>query len=90
VRLSSVEGNHQRLDGGAMYGNVPRALWERWTPPDAGNQIELACRALLARDLDGRTVLFETGIGMFFEPKLRARYGVHENEHVLLRSTPSC
>jgi len=41
---------------------------------------------LLARDLDGKTVLLETGIGAFFEPKLRSRYGVHEDEHVLLRS----
>jgi glyoxylase-like metal-dependent hydrolase (beta-lactamase superfamily II) len=86
MRLWSVEGNRQRLDGGAMYGNVPRALWAQWTPPDAENRIELACRCLLARELSGRTVLFETGIGAFFEPKLRARYGVHEAEHVLLRS----
>ena len=86
MRLWSVEGNRQRLDGGAMYGNAPRALWEKWTPPDAQNRIEFACRCLLARDLDGKTVLLETGIGAFFEPKLRSRYGVHEDEHVLLRS----
>ena len=86
MRLWSVEGNRQRLDGGAMYGNAPRALWEKWTPPDAQNRIEFACRCLLARDVDGKTVLLETGIGAFFEPKLRSRYGVHEDEHVLLRS----
>jgi glyoxylase-like metal-dependent hydrolase (beta-lactamase superfamily II) len=86
VRLFSIEGNRQRLDGGAMYGNVPRALWSRWTPPDADNRIDLACRALLVEDLVGRRVLFETGIGAFFEPKLKDRYGVLEDEHVLLRS----
>jgi len=86
MRLSSIEGNRQRLDGGAMYGNVPRALWSQWTPPDAENRIELACRALLAEDCAGKTVLLETGIGTFFAPKLRARYGVTETEHVLLRS----
>ena len=86
MRLWSVEGNRQRLDGGAMYGNAPRALWEKWTPPDAQNRIEFACRCLLVRDVDGKTVLFETGIGAFFEPKLRRRYGVDEHEHVLLRS----
>jgi glyoxylase-like metal-dependent hydrolase (beta-lactamase superfamily II) len=90
VRLWSVDGNRQRLDGGAMYGNVPRALWAQWTPPDADNRLEFACRCLLARDLAGSTVLFETGIGAFFEPKLRARYGVHENAHVLLRSLEAC
>jgi glyoxylase-like metal-dependent hydrolase (beta-lactamase superfamily II) len=86
MRLASVEGNRQRLDGGAMYCNAPRAVWEKWTPPDADNRIELACRCLLVEDLDGKTVLFETGIGAFFEPKLRARYGVLEDHHVLLRS----
>jgi glyoxylase-like metal-dependent hydrolase (beta-lactamase superfamily II) len=86
VLLTSVEGNRQRLDGGSMYGNVPRALWERWTPPDAEHRIEFACRCLLVEDLDGKTVLFETGIGMFFEPKLRRRYGVLEDRHVLLDS----
>jgi glyoxylase-like metal-dependent hydrolase (beta-lactamase superfamily II) len=90
MRLWSVEGNRQRLDGGAMYGNVPRALWAQWTPPDDDNRIELACRCLLVEDLAGSTVLFETGIGAFFEPKLRARYGVHENEHMLLRSLAEC
>ena len=86
MRLWSVEGNRQRLDGGAMYGNVPRALWAQWSPPDDDNRIELACRCLLVEDLAGSNVLFETGIGAFFEPKLRARYGVFEPEHVLLRS----
>jgi glyoxylase-like metal-dependent hydrolase (beta-lactamase superfamily II) len=86
MRLWSVEGNRQRLDGGAMYGNAPRALWEKWTPPDAQNRIEFACRCMLVRDVDGKTVLFETGIGAFFEPRLRSRYGVHEDEHVLLRT----
>jgi glyoxylase-like metal-dependent hydrolase (beta-lactamase superfamily II) len=85
MRLWSVEGNRQRLDGGAMYGNAPRAVWEKWTPPDELNRIEFACRCLLA-NVAGKTVLFETGIGAFFEPKLRSRYGVHEDEHVLLRS----
>ena len=86
VRLWSVLGNSQRLDGGAMFGNVPRAMWSKWIAPDEQHRIPLACRALLARGLAGKTVLFETGIGAFFEPKLRERFGVVEAEHVLLRS----
>jgi glyoxylase-like metal-dependent hydrolase (beta-lactamase superfamily II) len=86
MRLWSLEGNRQRLDGGAMFGNVPRALWQQWLVPDAENRLEFACRCLLAEDVDGRTVLFETGIGAFFSPKLKARFGVLEHEHVLLRS----
>ena len=86
MRLWSVEGNRQRLDGGAMFGNVPRALWARWLSPDEENRLEFACRCLLVEDLDGKTVLFEAGIGAFFEPKLKARYGVYESEHILLNS----
>ena len=90
MRLWSILGNAQKLDGGAMFGNVPRAMWSRWLMPDADNRVPLACRALLVDELDGagpaKTVLFETGIGAFFEPKLRARYGVVEDRHVLLDS----
>jgi glyoxylase-like metal-dependent hydrolase (beta-lactamase superfamily II) len=90
VRLWSIEGNRQRLDGGAMFGNVPRSLWSQWIAPDDENRLELACRALLARDVDGKTVLFETGIGAFFEPKFKDRYGVFEDRHVLLDSLAAC
>jgi glyoxylase-like metal-dependent hydrolase (beta-lactamase superfamily II) len=85
MRLWSIEGNRQRLDGGAMFGNAPRALWERWMAPDAEGRIPLACRALLV-DHDDRRWLFETGIGAFFPPALRSRYGVEEERHVLLES----
>lgn len=86
MQLWSIMGNSQRLDGGSMFGNVPRALWERWLPPDEQHRVPLACRALLVKGLNGRTVLFETGIGSFFEPKLKERYGVMEDRHVLLDS----
>ena len=86
MKLWSILGNSQKLDGGAMFGNVPRAMWERWIVPDADNRIPLACRALLADGLAGKRVLFETGIGAIFEPKLRERFGVVEERHVLLDS----
>lgn len=89
LRLWSILGNSQKLDGGAMFGNAPRALWSRWIKPDEQNRVPLACRALLATGLGvkgDKTVLFETGIGAFFEPKLKERYGVVESEHVLLDS----
>ncbi|KQN98183.1 MULTISPECIES: MBL fold metallo-hydrolase [Stenotrophomonas] len=86
MKLWSIRGNSQKLDGGAMFGNAPKAVWEKWTPADDLNRIELACRALLASPLGGKTVLFETGIGAFFEPKLRERYGVQEPRHILIDS----
>ena len=84
MKLWSICGNSQRLDGGAMFGNVPRAMWEKWIHPDEAHRIPLDCRALLAQGIGGKTVLFEAGIGAFFEPKMRERFGVVEPEHVLL------
>ncbi|MEM8607308.1 MAG: MBL fold metallo-hydrolase [Myxococcota bacterium] len=81
----SVQGNSQRLDGGAMFGNVPRALWSQWVRPDERNRIPLACRALLIEEGD-RRILFEAGVGAFFPPPMRDRYGVQEERHVLLQS----
>lgn len=87
MRMWSIQGNSQALDGGAMFGNAPRAVWSKWLAPDADNRVPLACRALLVDGIaGGRRVLFETGIGAFFEPKLRERYGVVESGHVLLDS----
>jgi glyoxylase-like metal-dependent hydrolase (beta-lactamase superfamily II) len=82
-RLDSVLGNSQKLDGGSMFGNAPKAMWQQWAPADEHNRIDLACRCLLVRDGD-RTILFEAGIGAFFPPALRERFGVQESEHVLL------
>ena len=83
--ITPVLGNSQKLDGGSMFGNCPRAVWSRWLAPDDQDRVPLACRAMLVDD-DGRRVLFETGIGAFFEPKLKDRFGVVESEHVLLDS----
>jgi glyoxylase-like metal-dependent hydrolase (beta-lactamase superfamily II) len=85
LRARSIMGNRQRLDGGAMFGNAPRPLWSRWLSPDADGRVDLACRALLL-ETDGRRILLETGIGVFFEPHLKDRYGVLEDTHVLLES----
>ena len=66
-----------------MFGNAPRALWSKWVEPDGRNRIPLACRALLIED-GGRRILFEAGVGAFFPPQLRDRFGIQEERHVLL------
>lgn len=90
VLISSVLGNSQKLDGGSMFGSVPRALWSRWLEPDDLGRIPLACRALLMEiEKGGKThrVLCETGIGAFFEPKMAERFGVENSDkHILLES----
>jgi glyoxylase-like metal-dependent hydrolase (beta-lactamase superfamily II) len=86
MKLFSIEGNTQRLDGGSMFGNVPRALWEKWVQVDDQHRVPLACRCLLAELDDGRRILFETGVGAFFAPELKERFGVLESGHVLLEN----
>lgn len=85
MKLFTIEGNTQWLDGGSMFGNAPKALWEKWMPSDEKNRIKLACRALLLQT-EEKNILFEAGIGNFFDPKLKERYGVVEKENVLLDS----
>lgn len=84
-KLYSIKGNSQRLDGGAMFGNAPKAMWQKWAAVDDHNRIDLMCRGLLVQE-DERNILFETGIGAFFEPKLKQRFGIVESNHVLLES----
>jgi glyoxylase-like metal-dependent hydrolase (beta-lactamase superfamily II) len=58
------------LDGGAMFGIVPRPLWERQLPPDARHRVRLAARCLLAVDEDaGRRILVDAGMGEKWDPK---------------------
>jgi glyoxylase-like metal-dependent hydrolase (beta-lactamase superfamily II) len=83
--ITPLAGNGQKLDGGSMFGNCPRVVWERWMPPDEQGRVPLACRAMLVEE-EGRRLLFETGIGAFFPPALKERYGVVESDHVLLAS----
>ena len=80
----AFSGNSQKLDGGAMFGHVPKALWQRWLPADEYNRVALACRCLLVCEPDGRLILLETGVGAFFSPEMKERYGIQEERDVLL------
>ncbi len=62
-----------RLDGGAMFGVVPKPLWERKNPPDARNRILMGMNCLLIRTA-GKWILVETGAGDKWEPKLADIY----------------
>lgn len=85
IQISSLLGNSQKLDGGAMFGNAPRALWQKWSPPDELGRIALNCRCLLI-EINGSKILCETGIGAFFEPKMSERFGVQNpDQHMLLK-----
>ena len=53
LKCHTLEGGLQRLDGGAMFGVVPKPLWEREIKPDERNRIPLAMRCLLVEHPDG-------------------------------------
>jgi glyoxylase-like metal-dependent hydrolase (beta-lactamase superfamily II) len=74
----ALEGGRQHLDGGAMFGIVPKVLWQRRIPPDERNRIPLALRCLLVEHDDG-LVLIDTGIGNKENDKFIDIYGV-QNE----------
>jgi len=62
MRLHAIEAGNFKLDGGAMFGVVPKVLWERTNPADENNQIEMACRCLLVEQ-DNQLILIDTGMG---------------------------
>ena len=74
----ALEAGSQHLDGGAMFGVVPKPLWERRIRADARNRIPLALRCLLVEHPDG-LVLIDTGLGNKEDAKFRDIYGV-QNE----------
>ena len=66
---------HVYLDGGAMFGVIPKVMWEKKIPPDARNRIQLAMNCLLIH-AGGKNILVETGAGGKMSPKLRDIYGL--------------
>ena len=62
MTLYPVETGNFKLDGGAMFGVVPKSLWSRTNPADNNNMIDIAARSLLIEDGD-RLILIDTGMG---------------------------
>ncbi len=75
LRCHLLEGGTQRLDGGAMFGVVPRPLWSKKIVPDERNRILLAMRCLLIEHPDG-LVLVDTALGNKEEARFLDIYGV--------------
>ena len=80
--LTILSDGTYELDGGAMFGVVPKVLWEKRIQPDARNMLTVGTNSLLVRD-GKRTVLIETGIG----PKLSEKsQSIYQNQPRLLKS----
>ena len=80
IRIHALEAGLQRLDGGAMFGVVPKPLWEKRIGADESNRIPLALRCLLV-ETPGALVLVDSGIGNKEDEKFREIYGVENEGH---------
>lgn len=94
MQLYPINAGNFKLDGGAMFGVVPKSLWQRTNPADGNNMIDIAARCLLIEDGD-RLILIDTGMGnkqsdKFFGyyylwgndtiDRSLAKYGFHKND----------
>jgi glyoxylase-like metal-dependent hydrolase (beta-lactamase superfamily II) len=84
-RITTIETGFLGLDGGAMFGSVPKAIWNRTNPADERNRIRLAARCLLLEG-EGRRILVDDGVGDKMSPKLRDIYRVEQELHTIERS----
>src|SRR5436853_4816118 len=74
-RVEVISDCEFRLDGGAMFGVVPRTLWSRVSPPDEQNRILMNMNCLFV-EAGKERVLIDTGIGEKWSDKQRAMYGI--------------
>lgn len=81
--MTALDAGRFRLDGGTMFGVVPRSIWEEKIPPDERNRIQLALNCLLV-ETPTETALVETGIGAAkLSPKYRDIYGADPSRGVI-------
>ena len=75
--VTTLETGRFALDGGAMFGVVPRTMWSKTNPPDEKNRIAMVARVLLIRSAD-RVILVDNGNGDKWDDKMKAIYGIEE------------
>src|SRR5262245_37447905 len=81
LELAPLFDGFLRLDGGAMFGTVPKPLWEKRAPADEKNRITLAMRPLLVRSAAG-VMLIDAGIGDKMDAKSTAIYGINRSRNL--------
>ncbi len=82
IEVKFLDGGSFGLDGGAMFGVVPKTLWEKKSPPDERNRIRMRANSLLVRAA-GKTILIETGNGTKLESKLKSIYKIADGDPLL-------
>lgn len=83
--LYSIETGRFALDGGAMFGVIPKPLWEKRTLPDNRNRIPLNMRCLLLEG-NGKVILIDNGLGDKYDAKFKSIYAVDHEKYELHRS----
>ena len=84
-KLFTIETGKFALDGGAMFGVVPKTLWEKRIPPDSANRIDMRLRCLLLQG-EGRNILIDCGMGHKWSKKLASMYALDYSEYTLEKS----
>jgi len=80
-KLTSCVAGRFGLDGGAMFGVVPKTIWEKRLPPDEFNRIPMVMRLLIAEGQD-RTILVDVGAGAGYSEKIREIYAFEDTDHL--------
>jgi len=81
-RVEVIPDTEFRLDGGAMFGVVPRSLWAKFCPPDDLNRIRMNMNCLFV-DTGAEKVLIETGIGEKWSEKQQEMYGIRRTRSLV-------
>jgi glyoxylase-like metal-dependent hydrolase (beta-lactamase superfamily II) len=82
MEVRYLDGGNFWLDGGAMFGVVPKVFWDKKSPADEKNRIRLRANSLLVR-AHGKTIVIETGNGTKWDAKQRAIYNVQEGDPLI-------
>lgn len=82
MNLHVIDTGHFKLDGGAMFGVVPKTLWNRHQPADENNRCTWAMRCLLI-EAHGRVILIDTGMGNKQDDKFRSHFEPHGDGDLL-------
>ncbi len=81
-KLYSIQTGLFRLDGGAMFGVVPKPLWSKTNPADERNRIDMCMRSLLLVS-DDKKIMIDNGVGYKLNPKVNEIYGVDHTKFML-------
>jgi glyoxylase-like metal-dependent hydrolase (beta-lactamase superfamily II) len=82
IEVHYLDGGAFRLDGGSMFGVVPKVIWEKQSPPNDKNRIRMRANSLLVR-AHNKNIIVETGNGTKWEAKQRAIYCVQDGDPLI-------